>query len=544
MMDQPRAWVGYAVVDGSARSVRLSGALTAPGVVSMDIPDLRVFGVQVVFYSGSDGEIGGRVTIGGQAARLAGRTGAGVFVGQLTADSGDAGAFMLRPEKAWDVADCRRLSGGYEIAGGRRISIHVSADFLDSPMLFYSEGDRLVRLYPDASGALISEAAEAFTLNADRSGITSVQLAGAGDRSQAAAARRASWSEEQVAIAGPAGMLAGTLMKPLGAGPHPAIVLIHGAAGGLRDVYRAFGEHFVQAGMAALVYDKRGHGGSAGGADPTFAQKSMDAEAWVDYLQTRADIRASRVGLWGFSNGSWVAPLVAARRPDVAFVAVIGATGATVIETEIHRRMFDLHEQGVVPAQVEQVADLWRLVYDLMVSREPDPQHAQRFDQLSAAVRASQELASIALQPYAIKEPFLGPLPPWRSYKNLVDDLAGYPDEPDEWTLDPVDSYEKIRVPVLFLVGDSDSNLPGPYSAQRVAKALHQAGNHNATVLVFPGTGHLMNLVDLGPDSGMTSEEAGYRLHHFRFAGGFRDIVRLWATSQALAPADPNKQSS
>lgn len=71
-----------------------------------------------------------------------------------------------------------------------------------------------------------------------------------------------SWSDEDVIIQGPGGVLAGTLMRPHGPGPHPAIVMIHGAAGGRRDYYRAFAEQLVHCGVAALVHDRRGWGGS------------------------------------------------------------------------------------------------------------------------------------------------------------------------------------------------------------------------------------------------------------------------------------------
>ncbi len=153
---------------------------------------------------------------------------------------------------------------------------------------------------------------------------------------------------------------------------HAAVVLVHGAAGGRRDWYRAFAVHYVEAGLAALVYDRRGHGDSTGNPEPTFEEKSLDAEAWVDYLQSRPDIRSDRVGVWGFSNGTWVAPMVAARRPDVAFVAGIGASGTNAIETEIHRRSFDLREQGIPQEAVGKVVELWRIIYDLLLCRQPD----------------------------------------------------------------------------------------------------------------------------------------------------------------------------
>ncbi len=164
---------------------------------------------------------------------------------------------------------------------------------------------------------------------------------------------------------------------------------------------------------------------------------------------------------------------------------------------------------------------------------QPDPAATRRFDELSAALRASGELSRITLQHYAIEAPFLGPVPPYRSYQDLVDDLPNHSVDPAEWTCDPVNSYRAIGVPVLYLVGEHDSNLPALQSAKRVGKALYDAGNHEASVVLFPNTGHAMNVVELGSELGMTSEEAGYRHHHFQFALGFVDIVTSWAAARA-----------
>ena len=537
MSDVPEEWVGYFRMQNDVHFVKLTGPVAVPGdEVTLDLPNARTFGLPVTTSDDggdSDDTVSGSTDFDGEPWRFSGTADGRVFSGRATI--GEAtGSFELRRVATWEVPAYRALSAQYGLADGRRISIHLNADdWVGTPILFSSEQDRFVRLYPDMQGSLISESLELFGLTPDRRGIETFRPLVPGAGPSTAVGRLASWVDEEVTIAGPDGKLAGTVMKPPGPGPHPAIVLIHGAAGGLRDYYRAFAEHFVHAGMAAVVYDRRGHGESTGDPGPTFTEKSYDAEAWVDYLQSRPDIRPDRVGVWGFSNGSWVAPLVAARRPDVGFVAVIGATGTTPIETEIHRRAFDLREQGVPDSQIDQVAELWRLVYDFLLARRPDPAAGRRFDELSAMLRASDELGRVTVQHYAIKVPFLGPVPPYGSYQDLVDDLPNHSVEPAEWTCDPVISYRAIAVPVLYLVGEHDSNLPALRSAERVGKALYDAGNHQATVVLFPNTGHAMNVVEVGSEVGMTSEEAGYRHHHFQFALGFVDLVTSWAAARA-----------
>ena len=411
--------------------------------------------------------------------------------------------------------------------GGRRITIHVNADeWVGAPVLFYAEDDRFVRIYPDDERHLLSEQGEVFTLSDDGASIVTFATASRPEVLTPVSSVPG-WTDEEITIDGPGGRLAGTLMKPLGPGPHPAAVMIHGAAGGRRDYYRAFAEQFVRCGVAALVYDRRGWGESTGDGDPTFSEKADDAAAWLNCLRTRPDIAADRVGVWGYSNGSWVAPMVAARHPHTAFVCVIGASGTTAVETEIHRRAFDLREQGVPAEQITWIREMWRLIYDLLLSRAPSAEHEQRFDALAKLVHASPELAGITVQEYAKQSPFLGSVPPYASYSDAVADMPSHSAATDEWTCDPVESYRKITVPVLYLVGLEDSNLPPIESASRVGRALMEAGNPNAIIVLFPNTGHGLN-AGLPDTIGMNDEEAAYRMHDFRFAGGYLELIQKW----------------
>jgi pimeloyl-ACP methyl ester carboxylesterase len=496
-------WVGYLEIDGVRRVVKLAGELVPGRVVEFALPAERIFRLEVKF----GGELAGEVVARGETIRFSGTSDGEIFVGRCETSAG-RGSIELHRVQIWSLEEYRKLSAQYELSDGRSISVFVNADeWVGTPILFFAEADRFVRLYPDADGRLFSEDGEWLTLT-----------------------RVEGWIDEHVAIDGPDGKLAGTLMSPPSPGPHPAVVMIHGAAGGLRDYYRAFAEQLVQCGVAALVYDRRGWGESTGDPQPTFAEKADDAAAWIDYLRSRPDV--GRVGVWGFSNGSWVAPLVAARDPQVAFVCVIGASGTTAIETEIHRRAFDLREQGVPAEQIERIRQMWRMIFALDLRREADADHRRRYDELAAAVAASTELAQITLQEYAIQQPDLGPVPPWASYDEVVTALVeDDPSESDVWTSDPVDSYRVIKAPVLFLVGVDDSNLPAVEGAERVSRALEEAGNTDSIVVLFPNTGHAMNLGR--PDAiGMSDEEAGYRLHDYRFASGYLDLIRHWIATR------------
>jgi hypothetical protein len=115
--------------------------------------------------------------------------------------------------------------------------------------------------------------------------------------------------------------LVGRLVLPLGRGPVPIVVLIHGAE---HDSAREF--NFLQRllpaeGVGAFVYDKRGTGGSGGQYTQDYPILGSDAVAALREARRLAGGRAGRVGYQGGSQGGWIAPL-AAKKAAVDFVIV------------------------------------------------------------------------------------------------------------------------------------------------------------------------------------------------------------------------------
>ena len=138
------------------------------------------------------------------------------------------------------------------------------------------------------------------------------------------------------------------------AGPHPAAVIVHGAAGGQRDFCRLLIAPLLDAGVAALIYDKAGHGRS-GGESPSIFDQAIAAQAGHNLLGTMPGIDVRRRGLLGLSNGMWAVPMAAACCPDVAFIAGIGAPGVSMGDSEVHRRTKLLRDAGVSAGTVAAV---------------------------------------------------------------------------------------------------------------------------------------------------------------------------------------------
>jgi dienelactone hydrolase len=133
--------------------------------------------------------------------------------------------------------------------------------------------------------------------------------------------------------------IVGYLFRPRGAGPHPAIVMLHGRAGpyssndnatcttvarGVASPCNAatlskrhvmWGEYWAERGYLALLPDSfgprgKGHGfGRFTHGDPERESvnektvRPLDAEGALSYLRGRGDVQANRIFLQGWSNG-------------------------------------------------------------------------------------------------------------------------------------------------------------------------------------------------------------------------------------------------
>lgn len=102
--------------------------------------------------------------------------------------------------------------------------------------------------------------------------------------------------------------------SPRPAGGHPALVLVHGFGGSKRDAPGAFAPIYADSGYFCLAYSVRGQGladpaTTSGGTFDWFTgeRELADCRALVDWLRSRADVAAERIGIEGISQGALTA---------------------------------------------------------------------------------------------------------------------------------------------------------------------------------------------------------------------------------------------
>jgi fermentation-respiration switch protein FrsA (DUF1100 family) len=114
----------------------------------------------------------------------------------------------------------------------------------------------------------------------------------------------------------------GDLLLPDGDGPHPVVVMAGGWCYVKELRQPQYAEEFVRRGFAALIFDYRTIGASDGAPrqhlDP-WAQIE-DYRNAITYLETRSDIDADRIGVWGISYSGGHVLVLGAIDPRVKVV--------------------------------------------------------------------------------------------------------------------------------------------------------------------------------------------------------------------------------
>ncbi|MDQ2665154.1 MAG: alpha/beta fold hydrolase [Gemmatimonadota bacterium] len=286
-------------------------------------------------------------------------------------------------------------------------------------------------------------------------------------------------------------VLAGTLTSPVGAGPWPAVVLVSGSGPQDRDErmlgHRPFlvlSDYLTRHGIAVLRYDDRGAARSTGSfATSTTADFADDAEHAVRFLAERLEVDRTRIGIIGHSEGGVIAPIVAARSKDVAFIVLMAGPGVTGDSLLILQNRAQWRLAGVPDVDVEPLARLTsRLLHAVSGTRDSGEARAH--------VLAIEEQYVAEQRPErqeALRTNLLGRnaqlLSPWMQYF-----LA----------FDPRSALSRVRVPVLALNGTLDGQVLYKENLSAIRAALTTAGNGDFETVELPGLNHLFQTARTG----------------------------------------------
>jgi len=122
--------------------------------------------------------------------------------------------------------------------------------------------------------------------------------------------------------------------------PAPGLIMCHGFTGHKAETHRLFvdtAREFCRHGLAVLRFDFRGSGDSAGEfREMTVSREIADARAALDFLASRSEVDAGRLGVLGLSLGGCVAACVAGREERVRALVLWAAVAHL---SRLHQRL-------------------------------------------------------------------------------------------------------------------------------------------------------------------------------------------------------------
>lgn len=281
--------------------------------------------------------------------------------------------------------------------------------------------------------------------------------------------------------------LAGTLTLPKKEGDFPVVILISGSGPQNRDEellghkpFLVISDYLTKNGIGVFRYDDRGIGQSKGNfKTATSTDFATDVESAIAYLKTRKEINKNKIGLIGHSEGGIIAPMVASKSKDVAFIVLLAGTGIQgdqllLLQQELigkasrmsdedlqknklsNRKIFDIVNKSTNTEQLQ--IDLTNYIKQTL----KDNPNSKKTSGMS-----EEDFVKLQVQQIAT---------PWMHY------FIRY---------NPAPTLEKVKCPVLALNGEKDLQVPPKENLGAIKEALSKGGNKNTTIKELPNLNHL-----------------------------------------------------
>lgn len=302
------------------------------------------------------------------------------------------------------------------------------------------------------------------------------------------------YTSEEVSFKNGEIKLSGTLTFGKSEKPSAAVILIQGSGPHDRDetifMHKPFlllSDYLTRKGLVVLRYDKRGCAKSTGDyAKASSADFANDVISAIEYLKHRPEVDPKRIGLLGHSEGGVLAPMVAAKSPDVAFIVSMAGSALTgdkilMAQIEAIAKAANLPQDQIDPDLIKA-----RETYDIIKS-ENDNEKA-----IAKILERRRQLGFDKSSGNADKD---------RSEKAAV--VADLTKLTGPWyrfflEYDPSDSWSKVRCPVLAINGENDRQVIASQNLPVISSALSKTGNSRVKTASLPGLNHLFQTSKTG----------------------------------------------
>jgi uncharacterized protein len=279
--------------------------------------------------------------------------------------------------------------------------------------------------------------------------------------------------ERDITVGADEWKLGGKFTFPVGKGPFPAVILVHGPGPNDRDesiyatrIFADIAEGLASRGIAVLRYDKRTkvYGPQMSELDFTLQQETIeDAVRAIALARRQPEVDPGRVFVLGHSLGGYAVPRIARQDGKLAGAIVFAGNARHIEDISLAQTEFMLKAKGGASPEEEKRLELMKA-------------EAAKIRSLVAGKENPDILLGLPTAYYL--------------------DLKGY---------DPAAEARRIGIPMLFLQGDRDFQVTlEDFGLWKTGLA----GAKNITFSTYPALNHLF-IAGEGPASPLEYRKAG-----------------------------------
>lgn len=277
--------------------------------------------------------------------------------------------------------------------------------------------------------------------------------------------------------------LSGTLSLPKNKKKPAVAILISGSGPQNRNEellghkpFLVLADFLTKKGIAVLRFDDRGVAKSEGSQKgATSADFATDVQAAFEYIKTRKDIDTLKIGLIGHSEGGFIAPMIASKNKEIAFIVLLAGTGvdgAKVLTSQSTRAM---ELQGIPKEYISFNETMNTNIYALVKEEDDVNQLKEKLESYLKQARTKAPLAIASqLTNEAIQRQITTITDPWMRYFIKTN---------------PKQFLKTVSCPVLALNGAKDFQVIADLNLNGISNSLKN--NQDVTIKKLAGLNHL-----------------------------------------------------
>jgi uncharacterized protein len=314
-----------------------------------------------------------------------------------------------------------------------------------------------------------------------------------------------SFRTEEISFSAGKFFIKGNLLTPLKGENFPVVLFCTGS--GPTNMQQTIKmskvlRRFIKSGFAFFLDDKPGSGESTGefSGDSLFQERAMILTREIEILKLHPLINPKQIGLYGSSQAGYVMPLVLENSQDVAFMIAWSCPAMSSVEQSAYL----VKMQSICNGDSKEDAEkLWKY-------------YKQRVD--ARTYREYFEAAEYLDSHSVIKDLGWGGVYPEKDFEPVNKNSSSF--------FNPIGVMEKVKVPVLAIFGEKDTQVDPAQGADGYRVALQKAGNKFYKIVTIPNADHNMRITKTGS---LREQKENYNKEEgAKLAPEFLEIIDSW----------------